>query len=170
MTDDDLTVDDLTGSDEESEKPNFLRDKAEKAIKQRDQAREDAKKARTELALIKSGLDTLPAERQEALLTVHKGDITPDGLQQTAVQMGWAQAPAPPEPTQEQQVVAAQQEMSSATQDATSTSSVLTLSEITSWGVNRQADWMREHPEEWEALKRSDGGMTYKARAVSSTN
>jgi hypothetical protein len=68
------------------------------------------------------------------------------------------------------QVVAAQQEMSSATQDATSTSSVLTLSEITSWGVNRQADWMREHPEEWEALKRSDGGMTYKARAVSSTN
>jgi hypothetical protein len=97
MTDDDLTVDDLTGSDEESEKPNFLRDKAEKAIKQRDQAREDAKKARTELALIKSGLDTLPAERQEALLTVHKGDITPDGLQQTAVQMGWAQAPAPPD-------------------------------------------------------------------------
>ena len=156
MSDDDLTPDDFAEPATENE-PGWakaLRERADKALKQKNAALDEARKARTDLALVTSGLN-LPPERQAALLKVHDGEITAESLRQTAVAMGWAEAPPSPEPTQSEQVAQAQAEIAQATQGAeASATSEITSATIAGWSMDQRIAWSKAHPEEWEALKR----------------
>jgi len=74
---------------QDQESGSALRAELEKA-KQREKelAEENAKLAR-ENTISKAGLTELDANKLEALTAVHKGDLTPEGLRQTAVSLGF---------------------------------------------------------------------------------
>lgn len=157
MTDDLDDLPDDPGDDQDAGGlVKTLRERTDKAIAQRNKAQEDAKAARTELVLSKSGLDQLDPVRQEALLKVHSGDMTQEALQATAVSLGFMQAPPPPPPDPAA--------VSAATQDAIAAdiagaggdgfTSEVTLADVASWGLDRKRAFMTEHPDKWEALKR----------------
>jgi hypothetical protein len=145
-----------------------LRGNVDKATRQRDQAREEAKQARTELALFKSGLADLPDIQREAVLKMHTGEITPDALGQTAVALGFAQPPPPAPPTPQEVSAQTQQNIAELTAGAgTANTGVLTMDEVVSWGVDRMRAFMKEHPEDWEAMKQAGGGLKYQSRGAS---
>lgn len=95
--------------DEESEVPDenddidldepdssVIRDLRGKA-KRVDAAEAETKALRTELAIAKAGLPDLSEARQKALLAAHEGDMTPEALRKTAVDLGFAPADTEPE-------------------------------------------------------------------------
>lgn len=96
--------------DFENQDPNSgsaLRSELEKIQQQNKDLAEKLAKSEREVAISKAGLGELDATKLEALSAVHKGDITPDGLRQTAIGLGFIEET----PEIPQQVVEGQQQM-----------------------------------------------------------
>lgn len=69
-----------------------------KRAKRVDEAESETATLRTENAILKAGLTDLSEARQKALLAAHSGDMTPEAIRETAVDLGFAEAPKPPDP------------------------------------------------------------------------
>jgi hypothetical protein len=144
--------------------PNWardLRDRAEKALKTARDLKgtqsEETRNALTKLALYESGLNDLDEFRRGAVLKVHEGDLTGEALRDTAVKLGYAEPLAPPPPTAAEQSAAAQQQIAQATAGADAgASGVINPETVAEWGMERRIRFMKDHPNEWEALKRGE--------------
>jgi hypothetical protein len=92
---------DQPDEDEESPVVRDLRKKASKA----DKVEREAQELRTENALLKANLGTLSERQRKAILATHDGDLTPEALKATALDLGFieAEAPAPAQVPEDEQ-------------------------------------------------------------------
>lgn len=151
--------DDLDFSDVPDDAPEWvksIRKRGEKALGKAAEASLTVEALRKENALLRSGLE-LDASKTEALLSLHKGDTTPEALRATAVLYGWAQAL--PDAQAQQQAAAdasaeAQADISAAGAGSSSADSgLITPDTVASWSYQRQRTFMDAHPLEWDELK-----------------
>lgn len=83
---------------QEQEKASSLRAKLREAAQKaadRDALAAENQTLKQQIAVSAAGL-TLNDTQRNALLAVHSGDLTPDGLKQTAQSLGFIAAPPPP--------------------------------------------------------------------------
>jgi hypothetical protein len=84
------------------EEPGFLKELRRKA-KERDQFEAELSQTRQENAVLTAGLGELSDRQRKALLATHDGDLTAEGLRESAVELGFVKAPEPDVPDGERE-------------------------------------------------------------------
>lgn len=155
--DDELLID--TDDDTDLVKKLRKRVKDGRGIRQeRDTLKDENNGLRVENVLFKSGLNTLNEDQQKAVLSVVSDDATVDTLKAAAVRLGFIQPDV-----DEQQNEEGQQQIANAAanQDTgANRADTITASDFNKWDMPRKQDFMKRHPDKFEALKR---GETVKA-------
>ena len=132
------------------------RERSDKAVKARNEARAEADALRKENAFLKSGLN-LDAKKTEALLKIHTGEITPEALRQTAVDYGWAEPAVDPNAGRQQaadESAEGQQQIADASNGAgqSPTGGTITPDAVSDWPVDKWARFMKQYPEATQQL------------------
>lgn len=113
-----------------------------------------------ELALYKAGLGELGDKKVKALLAAHEGELNPSDLKATAIALGFAEDDSEEEEQQQAATEAAKgQARLAAAQNGAGGSqhnSVITAADVAAWPIDKQARFMKDHPNHWELLKRGE--------------
>lgn len=164
MTTDFLDIDDdqdelLQPDDGDSDTLRTVRGRykeAKKAARETKTVKEANEALQRENALLKAGLGELTEKQQRALFASHDGDLTPEKLLETAVELKMAEAPPPKVPEEQQQ---AHERIAAASGGAGTPvpgGADLTLAEVAGWGIDKKIKFREEHPTEWEAFQRGE--------------
>lgn len=164
MTTDFLDIEDdqdelLHVGDDDSDTLRTVRSRykeAKKVAKSAKATSEENQALKQENALLKAGLGDLTEKQRTALFASHDGDLTPEKLMETAVEIKLAEPPEPKVPAEEQ---AAHERVAAAAGGAGTAKpggAEIDAQEVKTWGMDRKARFRRDHPEEWEGLLRGE--------------
>lgn len=165
VTDDYLDLDDeqdplLRGDpNEDTDTLRTLRERykdAKKKAKSAKELGEENQALKQKNALLEAGLGELTEKQRTALFASHDGDLTPEKLRETAVEIKLAEPPEPKVPAEEQ---AAHERIAAAAGGAGTAKpggAEIDAQEVKTWGMDRKAKFRRDHPEAWEGLLRGE--------------
>lgn len=110
--------------------------------------------------LASAGLDKLTERQRQTLLREVGDEVTTEKLREAAIELGWAEA----EPDPAEADVDEHDAISRAGKGAQGKgSSEITPQAAASWDHQRRREFMKQHPAEWDALKKGETvrGVTF---------
>ena len=126
-----------------------------KELKRLKQVESDHAKLRQDTAIGQIGKE-LNERQVKALLATHEGDMTTEALRATAAELGFIEAddaePVPPEDLDAEEQV----NKAVAGSSSPNTAGLITPADASSWGVDKQIRFKKQHPDAFEALKRGE--------------
>jgi hypothetical protein len=109
--------------------------------------------AQQEIAVLKTGLKLSP-KQVKGLFAAHEGDITPDALKATAIELGFAEPPEDEESEGDREARTAAQDVQRATAGASPPGggALLTAQQVNGWTQEKMLRFRSQHPQAWDAL------------------
>ena len=118
-------------------------------------AQKELAEARKQIAVLQTGL-TLKPKQVTALFAAHDGEMTPDALRATAIDLGFAEPPEDEEAPELVEARAQAQQVQRATAGASPPGKgpLLTAAHREGWTQEKWARFAKAHPEHFETLMR----------------
>jgi hypothetical protein len=126
-----------------------MRDKSHRA----DKAEKDLAAAQQRIAVLETGLKLSP-KQVKGLFAAHEGEITPDALKATAIELGFAEPPEDEESEGDREARTAAQDVQRATAGASPPGggALLTAQQVNGWTQEKMLRFRSQHPQAWDAL------------------